>query len=483
MKVEHKHILLIASLVLANGFLNCSPLNLLLSVPQFLYVAYLIYRGDYEKAALLHILFIVTSFSYNITDRAMDELGASSLTSYNYAKFKIASIPLFFINNVFFIYELRKKKKKISNNAKKSDFYIYYKFLKYTFIIGFIIGVPGLLFFEYFREGFLNYGSYALFMLSLSYIFLLMYDTKLKDLLYSRFPTLLMVSIIVMLAIRIFGIKLIGTVYVTYFAAMLLPYSLYNKSAIIPLVIMLAYMADGVITGTGGKVIVQFALVAIVVFFLAHSSRLPVPRKKVKRFRYVYYFLLVAVPIAGVYLIASLTGDEESNFSYKLHNVQSLLSFFVGAGGLHDIDRSPYIRVAEIANVLYEDLTNPLYLIFGRGFGGFYRDNLGLFNYVDISFDCFSDEQLVAKRYYTGHDAFVSIPMVNGLFGVYWWIRTMYAYVKNMYRNYLKVVVIPFLLLIYYFDSQIGMIGTLLLFASESQIAFAKNENTCNRLS
>ena len=471
MKADNKHILLIIILVLANGYLNCSPLNLLLTIPQFLYVAYLICRGHFEKAAFFHLLFIITSFSYNITDSAMDVLGVSLLTSYNYAKFKIASIPLFFINNVYMIYRLRKIKVKISDNAKRSDFYIFYKFLKYTFIIGVVLGVPGLLFFGYFREGFLNYGSYAFFLLSLSYIFLLMFDTKLKDLLYIQFPILLMLSIIVMLSVKFLGIEFIGTVYVTYFASMLLPYTLYNKSVIMPLIIMLVYMASNVISGTGGKIIVQFALVAIVVFFLTYSSHLPVDNKKVRRYRYMYYFLLAAVPIAGIYLIASMTGDEESNFTYKLHNVQSLLSFFVGAGGLHEIDRSPYIRVAEIANVLYEDISNPLYLILGRGFGGYYRDNLGLFNYVDISFDCFSDEQLAAKRYYTGHDAFVSIPMINGAVGVYWWIKSMYTYVTHMHKNYLKIVVIPFLFLIYYFDSQIGMIGTLLLYASESQIS------------
>ena len=468
-------VFLIITLMVLNAFLNCSPINLILTIPQCIYVAYLALSRKYESAVFFHLLFIVTSFSYNVTSSAMDELGVASLTSYNYSKFKVASVPIFFVNTLLIIWGLHRDKFRISNQAKKSDFYKFYTFVKYTSIAGISIGFVGVILFNYFVEGFITYGSYALFLLTTSYVFLLLYETRLKELLYNVIPTLLIVGILTLFLFNIGGVQYIGTAYITYFSALLLPYALYNKRVFIPITVLLIYMVMNLIIGTGGKMIIQFALVFASVFFLTFSKKLPVPKIKLRRFRAFYYILLVFIPVAGVYILSSAMGDEESNFMYKLHNVQTLFGFIFGQNGIYEIDRSPYIRVAEFLNIIYEDLMNPIYLIIGRGFGGYYQDVLGLFNAVDLSFDAFSDEQLIAKKYYTAHDAFVSIPMMNGLIGVYLWIKTIASYMKHVYRNYLKIVVLPFLLLIFYFDSQIGLIGAMLLFASEYNSNLSEN--------
>lgn len=461
--------LMIAALVVGNGYLNCSPMNLLLSVPEFLVVLYFAIRKRYTKAVLLHVIFIVTSFSYNLTDRALDVIGVSSLTSYNYAKFKIASVPLFFVNNVIITFLLLKNKYKVSKRARRSDFYQFFRFLWITFLIGILLGLPGLLFFDYFFEGFITYGSYVFFLLTTSYLLLLLYRTDLARRLYDVIPLLICISIIFSMSASLFGASFIGEVYATYFTAILLPYSLYNKKAVIPLIILMLYMITSVAYGIGGKNIIQFILLFITVGILSFNHKVPVPRKKLRSFRIAYLFIIISIPIILVTFVGA-----DSNFFFKLHGVKSLFGFFFG-GNMLDIDRSPYIRVAEVANVLYEDLLNPIYLFFGRGFGGYYQDHLGLFYNVDISYDTFSAEQLVARRYYTAHDAFVSVPMVSGLIGTYFWLKTIYVYLKHATRNYLKLVVIPFLLLVYYFDSQIGAMGTVMMFAAEANgVAFKR---------
>ena len=453
--------LLSLALIIGNGFLNCSPLNLLLAVPEFLIVLICIIERKYTKAVLFQFIFITTSFSYNITDSAMDMIGVTSLTSYNYAKFKIASIPLFFINNVVLIYCLLRDEFTISREAKRSDFYCFFKFLKVTFIIGIILAIPGFIFLNYFFDGLLTYGSYVFFILTSAYIFLLLYQTDLARQIYEIVPFAICLSALFSIGSQFLGLEIIGTVYTSYFIGLMLPYALYNKRVFFPLIILGLFLAGSVVFGTGGKYIVQFALLAIAVFILTFSSRIPVSWVKRMGFRTVFLIIIFTIPLAFVALVG-----VDSNFFYKLHNVQTLLGFFFG-GGIESIDRSPYIRIAEIANILYEDLINPIYLILGRGFGGYYQDVLGLFNSVDISFDTFSDEQLVAKRYYTAHDAFVSVPMISGLIGTFLWLKTIIKYLKHVSQNYLKLVVIPFLFLIYYFDSQIGVIGTFIMFAAE----------------
>lgn len=457
------YILLISSLVIGNGFLNCSPMNLLLAVPEFLVVLYYAIRKKYTTAVLLHIIFIVTSFSYNLTDKALDVIGVSSLTSYNYAKFKIASIPLFFVNNVIIIALLLKDKYTIKKTAIRSDFFKYSRFLAITFAIGVLLALPGLIFYDYFLEGFIIYGSYTFFLLTTSILLLLLYPTDLAKRLYDIVPLLVCLSVILSLCCSFLDLSIIGEVYATYFAAMLLPYALYNKRAIAPLTVLMLYLIGSVMFGVGGKNIIQFILLFIAVGVLSFNHRIPVPAKKRRSFRFAYFLIILSIPV----ILMTFIGVD-SNFLYKLHGVKSLFAFFFG-GGLTEIDRSPYIRVAEVANVLYEDMINPIYLIFGRGFGGYYQDHLGLFHNVDISFDTFTEEQLIAGRYYTAHDAFVSVPMVSGLIGTFLWLETVYIYLKHATRNYLKLVVIPFLLLVYYFDSQIGVMGTVMMFAAEAK--------------
>ena len=463
-------VFLVTTLLVVNALLNCSPINLLITIPQFVYVLHLVQKKKYEQAVYFHLIFIATSFSYNLSENALDSLGVDSLTSYNYSKFKIASIPLFFINTVVILVVLNKNKYCISNQARKSDFYKFYIFLKYTFISGAILGFIGLLCFGYFLEGFITYGSYAFFLLVTAYMLLLLYNSELSKKLYEAIPILLIVSIIVLVLLEFGGLPYIGSAYITYFSALLLPYSLYEKRVVVPIITLLIYMVFNLIIGTGGKTIIHFIMIFIAVFFITFNKKIPVSLRKIKKYRMFYYMLIVLLPICGIYILSNAMGDRESNFMYKLHNVQTMFGFVFGLNGIYGIDRSPYIRIAEFLNIMYEDLYNPFYLLFGRGFGGYYEDVLGLFNAVDISYSTFSNEQIIAKKYYTAHDAFVSIPMINGIIGMYLWIKTILSYMKNVYKNYLKLIVLPFLLLIYYFDSLIGLIGTMFMFASEYNI-------------
>ena len=66
-------------------------------------------------------------------------------------------------------------------------------------------------------------------------------------------------------------------------------------------------------------------------------------------------------------------------------SLEALFTICTTGFTLTDISDSPYIRVAEVLNILDNGIRDPLGLIFGHGFGGVYTDSTGLFRNVDVS--------------------------------------------------------------------------------------------------
>ena len=128
---------------------------------------------------------------------------------------------------------------------------------------------------------------------------------------------------------------------------------------VIVFLIIIIYMAFNLIIGTGGKTIIHFIMIFIAVFFITFNKKIPVSLRKIKKYRMFYYMLIVLLPICGIYILSNAMGDRESNFMYKLHNVQTMFGFVFGLNGIYGIDRSPYIRIAEILNIDVRELLVP----------------------------------------------------------------------------------------------------------------------------
>ena len=63
--------------------------------------------------------------------------------------------------------------------------------------------------------------------------------------------------------------------------------------------------------------------------------------------------------------------------------INAALSIF--SGDIGDVSNSPkYTRIAEIANFYYNNRNNIFHLLFGNGYGGYFTDELGLLNGLDL---------------------------------------------------------------------------------------------------
>ena len=222
---------------------------------------------------------------------------------------------------------------------------------------------------------------------------------------------------------------------------------------------------------TSGKQIYSLIFMFAASFILSFSSavRKNLGGFNLSKMRIIFIVVLIAYPTLQQ-IISVSSDDREGNFTRKLESVEALSNFFMGEGDMDDVSASPYIRLAEFSNIVYEDIRNPVYLLFGRGFGGYYRDELNLFTGFDLASGAFSDEQIRTGKFSYGHDAFVTVPMLNGFIGFILLISLIIVMCKQSPHNYLYLTCLMLLMLWFYFDVLMGVVGVMLLFAAEHKV-------------
>lgn len=467
------YLIITTLLIVLNGLLNLKVLNLALTIPEILVVVFFLANKKTKEALLWHTIFYITSYSNLFTERFLFENNINSTISYNYAIWGISGIRMSMVISLLILY-VQFSYKKLSIAAKHSVFYKLYRFFFYCVVTGFLLGIPGLFLMDYLLPKFLLYGYYALYCLCFAASFLYEYDTNLKDDLYEMVPYIIGIAVVFNFLCAIMGFKenltVIGTSSIGIYAFILIPLLLFRKESI-PILVIVGLQVYLMAGRTSGKQIYSliFLFVAAMVLSFSKSVREKTGGINMAKVRIV--FLLVLFSLPTLQQAVSISADRRGgNYEGKMSSVETLTSYFAGEGDMRDVDDSPYIRLAEISNIIYEDVRNPIYLLFGRGFGGYYRDELGLFNGYDLYSGAFTPEEIKAGRYSYGHDTFVSVPMLNGFIGFFMLIYLIVIMCKKSPQNYLYLTSLMFLLLWFYFDILMGVIGVMLLYAAEHKV-------------
>ena len=98
----------------------------------------------------------------------------------------------------------------------------------------------------------------------------------------------------------------------------------------------------------------------------------------------------------------------ESLAANKLDEFMSLFKIFDKSSDFlaEGVSSSPYIRIAEVLNILDNGLKNPLALMMGNGYGGFYSDSLGLFDRLDLfNAGAFNEADILTGKFTTAHSS------------------------------------------------------------------------------
>ena len=460
----HKKILFLFIIILLNGLTNTTKLNLLVSVPQFTIVLYFIFLNKIDKAIFWHFLFFITSFTYyggaNTTEAGI------SLVSYNYAKLKLIG-PIGFsyiIAILLFVIVLKRQQKK-----KNDIFHQFYKLITYFMITGFGIGFLGFAFYHYYFEGLIRYGSYTIIIFIHTIILYRNNREVLKKGFFEIIIPLLALFPIGTFVLHYLKPELIGAPAASFYTMLILPALLYNKKVLFILLGLFFLGYNFLFLETSGKSLVMVLIFAFITLYLSFTKKakanFPI---RTNIIRGVSVTFLVSIPT--IVLILNQTYDGSSFIVSKMHQVGTLVEFVSFGGGVQNIATSPYIRVTSLMNILHEGIENPFILLFGRGYGGYFNDQLNLFAGLDLYRGAFTDSAILSGNYYSGHDTMVTVPMFNGFVGFYLLFAVLVKYLKFSRINFIALSVIPFLLLAFYFDTLMGVAGVLLLYIGSFRI-------------
>lgn len=441
-------------IVLGNLVTIGSPANLLLTLPEIAFVFFQVFRNRVDLAVFYNLVFVITSISAT----AIMGMSDDPVSMYNYARLKLAGpVGVSYVISIILLFLSYIKHKRIPSNL------LFSKLLRGFVMLatcGFIIGIIGLVFGSHYSiSGMLEYGIYIMVVIINMYSLLLNYSPSFVKLVYESVIPLLSASVIA--SFILYYVLGVSTSYgglddvvlkadLTYFASMLVLALLFVKNKVAVVIPFLLFLVMS-FNSSGGKEIILLGL-AILFYLLAllhTSSRVG---KKI-----IAISLLAVVVVYGFLNTAS-----DSLFSMKMGAVTSLFSSDVS-----EVSESPYIRIGEIMNVFYGYFQHPYLLPFGSGYGGYFEDHLNMFVGINLEIGSYSRADVSSGFFHNAHDTFSVVPFLNGLFGL--WIIFSYTlkYLKRIKKNYCAFAAIPWLLLTFYFNTQMAMTGVFLLFASE----------------
>lgn len=465
-----KKIVFITLILFFNGLTNTTPLNLLITLPQFGIVLYYIIIGRLEKATYWHFIFFITSFTY-YGDLNIQETGYI-LLSYNYAKFKFFG-PISYSYLISIILMIVASLKYSSKKKENYLFYKFYQLLLFFMISGFGIGLIGMAFRDYYIEGLVQYGSYILIIFIHATLLLKMNSTSLRKQLFDIIPALLALFEISTFLLHQINPQIVDLPAASFYSILLLPALLYQKNVILSLIGLFFIIYNSIIYGNSGKGLILLLLIAFITLFLSTTEE--VKKQFPIRSKIIHIgilFFLIAVPSIATLIAISYGGS--SFLVSKIHQAKSLLEFALLKGGVEIIAPSPYIRVTSLINILYEGFSNPFTLLFGKGYGGYFNDHFNFFLNLDLASGAFSDKEISSGDFFTGHDSMVTVPMFNGIIGIVLLLKIVWKYIVYSKYNYFLLSCIPFLLLAFYHDTLLGVTGVLLLFIGSHSIVSKK---------
>ncbi len=445
--------------------------NLLLAIPESIFVLYLLVSNQIENALLFHVIFCLTGLD------AVSGTTEEQLMSY--PEFKLIG-PLTFSYIVLGLIWIRSLKLRIPNEVKRTILFQFRKVVFILMIYGTIVGFFGLCFFEYRLNDFIKPLIYILTgFLLLDILVRMMNPSFLRKCYYCMIYLLIASPPVVCISFFLLNIKaeysgLDALIFNETFmlAPTLLLFFFYEeKNKILILLSLIPYFICVAVAGRGGFFLNIAAALFIIVYLIYFS-------KETKK-TYIAKFCRILLPLLFVAFLSYLSTLDVS-LSLGTRKISELISMFEAIGTLSsagidisEISSSPYIRIAETLNILDNGLNNIFGLLFGYGYGGYYTDSTHLFENVDVSIGAFPPEVVNSGKFGAAHSFLPTTLLYNGLVGLFFIVWIGVKYMRKV--SYSPLVFAAFTLFFYsfYFNTSLFMAAGFSLFASELKLSYS----------
>lgn len=463
-------ILVFALIEITNIIFAGTPLNLIITVPQLLIVVYYIIKQDYKKAFLLHMVFIALSFDATsiLTENAL----------FSYGKLKLVG-PISFVHvlmGVFFV--LVQSKYRIE--CKDTMIYKAYKLLLTMFLMGIGVGLIGFIFDKsYTFDGFIGPFVYMTTGLVHLNILLRFYDKNYTRV-YSVFAWMLLVASAIATTITyalgytaeysVDAVYLYNEFYLLVPCLIIVILQTTNRFVIsLSLGAICLFLYNAIAGGARGMTFMTSFAAIIFFIYALYSKQNPRPIEKVLK---VFLPLIIFVALPTVIIFFQNAGGLTAR---KFNSFLSLFSLFDFSTDLYirlnGIADSPYIRIAEFLDIIDNYLHDIISIPFGRGYGGYYTDSLGLFSGIDLTQGSFSPKVVAKGEFPTAHSVYPSALLFNGFIGLFLILKQGLYYIKDIRYSYLCYA--GFLLFCYsfYYNPLIFLASIFCLFGAEFQLS------------
>lgn len=456
-------LLVIVVITFINLYFVGNIANIVLTIIQVLYVLFLVVRNKYQDALLWHLIFVLTSVS------GTNAVGIESIDSdyiYNYARLKIAGpIGLSYCVILLLLILSFTNKRKISEKLLYNKLF---KLFSFACVSGFLIGFIGFFIDDYNTDGIINYGIYITIVLVTMKCLMNLYSIEFVKKI-SRYLEIVLSGALLATVINYmtggvtttYGVlgDIILTPDISNYGIMLLFcfFVPHNKSRVARVFILMGIISFAyiILTTSNGKVLISIAIALIILAYILITS--DSYSKRIKASAIV--FVCIAVGTISQMSIGDLTDQ-------KAKQAASIFS-----GDVNEIEQSPYVRFGTFCNLAYEAIYNPIFLVFGHGYGGYFKDNLGFFAQLNLH-TAFSDKDAATGHYHSAHDTYCSVPLNNGFIILFILLYISFLYIKRTKIEPYAFAAVPWLVLTFYFNTQTATCGLLFLYASEYKFLF-----------
>ena len=453
-----------------NMYFMESTANIVLTIVQVLVVLYFLLSNKLDNAVLWHIVFSLTGFDATA--------GTTELQLYSYPEIKLVG-PITFSYVILGLIWLRSYKIKILDQTRNTLIFKLRNILRFFLIYGTFIGLVGLMIFSYRFSDFILPFIYSFTGFLYLDIFIRLYNHKTLAKFYD-YALCLIISSPIATFVSYFGLNIRAT-YSAFdtliftesyiLASVLLLILVYeHKHKLLTLISLVAFFLTLFEGGRGGHFVILFFAIFVLLYLIYFEKNIQKNRISSVLRIVIPIFVVIGFSYFGIML------SRNNIATIKLMEALSLFSVFYTSGDLYSrlslIPASPYIRIVQVFNILYDGLSNPFGLIFGNGFGGYYTDSTGLFKYTDVTMGGFSFEVASSGRYGYAHSAIPSVLLFNGIIGLLALIKLGIAYIKQIKNTSLAFVVIPFVLLSFYFNTSLYLAYVFTLFAAEYRFKY-----------
>lgn len=474
-------VLLYILLIVVNLGTHETSWGLIVSIPQILFVLTLIALNKTEKAFFYHLIFTITCLAIPFSQ--ITNPGESQYGLFNYSKLKIIG-PLAYYHVITFIIFFLMIKRKIGID-RGSLFYSLIKIFVFLGGIGIFFGIIGVLFFEYYPHHFIAYSVYIIVIVVHAILLAKFYSQEFLQKIFQSIVAVLIAAPIASVILKFFGVTTFyGTTVipvsneVVYYSVFLIFTIFQFRKFVLPLIsvfISLFILIEG---GLGGKGVVIYAI-AFIGFLISPFT--PYYNKYYrKRSQIVKGFLYPSLLLFVIQIQSFFSNPDNKLFMYKFESFILMFKVFSGLEYIDLIPASPRVRIISLLNVLYDQIRNPIKLLFGSGYGSYFYDHYGLFQGMDLKTG-FRQQEILMGKFGRPHDTLVAVPLANGFLGLFFILKLVYQYIMRIKYNFLAFAVVPWLLLTFYFNSQFGIVGLLMLYASQKNLG-TSNKNDVNEI-